>query len=76
MTNSLEDYLETIYLLVQTNGHARVRVPLAGSDQLAERTPFNENRPETDHRHSEKIPGVALVGARLTVPSGVTLRIV
>jgi len=25
MTNSLEDYLETIYLLVQTNGHARVR---------------------------------------------------
>ena len=25
MTNSLEDYLETIYLLVQENGHARVR---------------------------------------------------
>ena len=25
MTNSLEDYLETIYLLVQANGHARVR---------------------------------------------------
>ncbi len=25
MTNSLEDYLETIYLLVQVNGHARVR---------------------------------------------------
>jgi DtxR family Mn-dependent transcriptional regulator len=25
VTNSLEDYLETIYLLVQTNGHARVR---------------------------------------------------
>ena len=25
MTNSLEDYLETIYLLVQSNGHARVR---------------------------------------------------
>jgi len=25
VTNSLEDYLETIYLLVQANGHARVR---------------------------------------------------
>ena len=25
MTNSLEDYLETIYLLVQENGQARVR---------------------------------------------------
>ena len=25
MTNSLEDYLETIYLLVQEHGHARVR---------------------------------------------------
>jgi len=25
LTNSLEDYLETIYLLVQANGHARVR---------------------------------------------------
>lgn len=25
MTNSLEDYLETIYMLVQANGHARVR---------------------------------------------------
>jgi len=25
VTNSLEDYLETIYLLVQVNGHARVR---------------------------------------------------
>lgn len=25
MTNSLEDYLETIYLLVQADGHARVR---------------------------------------------------
>ncbi len=25
MTNSLEDYLETIYLLVQANGYARVR---------------------------------------------------
>lgn len=25
MTNSLEDYLETICLLVQANGHARVR---------------------------------------------------
>ena len=25
MTNSLEDYLETIYLLAQTNGSARVR---------------------------------------------------
>ncbi len=25
MTNSLEDYLETIYLLVQANGGARVR---------------------------------------------------
>jgi len=25
MTNSLEDYLETLYLLAQANGHARVR---------------------------------------------------
>lgn len=25
MTNSLEDYLETIYLLIQTSSHARVR---------------------------------------------------
>lgn len=25
MTNSLEDYLETIYMLTQANGHARVR---------------------------------------------------
>ena len=25
VTNSLEDYLETLYLLVQANGHARVR---------------------------------------------------
>ena len=25
MTNSLEDYLETIYLLIQTHGNARVR---------------------------------------------------